>query len=186
MQRCDWAKTDDQLMLDYHDYEWGTPEHNSIKLFELLSLEIFQAGLSWKIVLNKRSSFRRAFKQFDISKVALMNENDIDLLLNDKDIIRNKRKILATINNAQIIENKLPKGDFSNYIWSFTDKHSINHNYSAASQMPKYDDLALLVSKNMKKIGFKFTGPVIIYSFLEACGIIDDHQINCFKYKKNV
>ncbi|CAM4346194.1 DNA-3-methyladenine glycosylase I [Weissella hellenica] len=180
-QRCDWAQPGNQLLKDYHDYEWGTPTTESKRLFELLTLEAFQSGLSWQLILNKRENFKQAFDDFEFEKIARYDDDKISDLMHNNGIIRNKRKIVATINNAKIIQTKFPNNQFSEYIWSFTGNHTICHHYASSEAIPKYDQLALIVSKSLKNAGFSFTGPVTTYSFLQASGIINDHQVNCFK-----
>ncbi|AXX64152.1 DNA-3-methyladenine glycosylase I [Bombilactobacillus bombi] len=179
--RCQWVPSDNQLMQTYHDLEWGTPTTSTQALFELLTLEIFQSGLSWQIILNKRDHFRRAFAQFSAAQVANFNQQDIENLMNNADIVRNRRKILATINNAQVIVNDFPDNQFSEYIWSFTGYHVIKHHYAHYFEIPKFDSLAVIVSQNLRQRHFQFIGPVTIYSFLQASGIVNDHELGCFR-----
>lgn len=174
--RCAWVN-DNQLMQQYHDHEWGRPCHDDQKLFELLSLEMMQAGLSWQTVLNKRANFRKAFYNFDVNKVAKM-DNQIGSLMQDAGIIRNHLKINAIINNAKIIQNL--DVSFNEYVWQFVDNKPIKHHYNNHKQIPATDDLAKNMSKQMKKAGFKFAGPVIVYSFMQAAGLVNDHEENCF------
>ncbi|WP_105956794.1 DNA-3-methyladenine glycosylase I [Apilactobacillus quenuiae] len=181
IQRCTWVG-DNALMQKYHDDEWGRPCHDDRELFELLSLEIMQAGLSWKTVLNKRNNFRKAFNNFDITKAMKMNDQVEDLMSN-VGIIRNRLKIKAIINNAKVIHNM--KASFNDYIWQFIDNKPINHHHTNHSQIPSTDQKAKLISQQMKKDGFKFTGPVTIYSFMQAAGLVNDHETNCFLYKKH-
>lgn len=176
INRCTWVN-DNQLMRQYHDHEWGRPCHDDQKLFELLSLEMMQAGLSWQTVLNKRANFRKAFYNFDINKVAKM-DNQIDSLMQDASIIRNRLKINAIINNAKVIQNL--DTSFNDYVWQFVDNKPINHHYSNHKQIPSTDDLAKNMSKQMKEADFKFAGPVIIYSFMQAAGLVNDHENRCF------
>lgn len=183
LRRCLWAQQGDKLMQAYHDCEWGRPERNSQKLFELLTLEIFQSGLSWQTVLHKRANFRRAFVHFDIAAIAHFTNADVQRLLNDATIIRNRQKITATINNAQIVSQKFPREQFSNYIWSFTHGQVINHCYQTMSDIPKFDNLAWLVSQDLRQQQFKFIGPTIVYAFLQAAGVINDHTADCFLAK---
>ncbi|MBU7567914.1 DNA-3-methyladenine glycosylase I [Weissella sagaensis] len=180
-QRCNWAQNGNQLLKDYHDTEWGVPTTTSQQLFELLTLEAFQSGLSWQLILNKRENFKQAFDNFDFEKIAHYDNDKIISLMHNSGIIRNKRKIIATINNAKIMQTKFPNNQFSEYVWSFTGNHTIIHHYASSESIPKYDQLALIVSKQLKKAGFAYAGPVTTYSFLQAAGIINDHQINCFK-----
>ena len=177
--RCGWCGTDD-LYIKYHDEEWGVPNHNDRDLFELLILEGFQAGLSWITVLKKREAFRKAFDNFDVTKVSEYDEEKINALLENKDIIRSRGKITAAINNAKIfIEIQKEFGSFSNYIWGFTDNKVIKN---TTGEIPVKTELSDMVSKDLKKRGMKYTGSVIIYSYLQAVGVVNDHVINCYKY----
>ena len=177
--RCGWAGTD-ELYIKYHDEEWGVPNHNDRDLFELLILEGFQAGLSWITVLKKREAFRKAFDNFDVTKVSEYDEEKINALLENKDIIRSRGKITAAINNAKIfIEIQKEFGSFSNYIWGFTDNKVIKN---TTGEIPVKTELSDMVSKDLKKRGMKYTGSVIIYSYLQAIGVVNDHDINCYKY----
>lgn len=184
VKRCSWADSDNEILKEYHDHEWGTPYHNNHQLFELLSLEIMQAGLNWQIILNKRPAFRKAFENFDYQQVQYF-ENKLPELLADSAIIRNKLKINAIINNAQIIVRLAKKGiSFNDYLWKFVDFQPRIHHYQQYSEVPSTDDLAKKVSKQMKHDGFKFTGPVVIYSFLQSAGLINDHETTCFRYQQ--
>ena len=177
--RCGWCGTD-SLYVKYHDEEWGVPNHNDRDLFELLILEGFQAGLSWITVLKKREAFRKAFDNFDVKKVSEYDEEKINALLENKDIIRSRGKITAAINNAKIfIEIQKDFGSFSNYIWGFTDNKVIKN---TTGEIPVKTELSDMVSKDLKKRGMKYTGSVIIYSYLQAIGIVDDHEKDCFRY----
>ena len=180
MKRCFWVDEKSEIYVKYHDEEWGVPNHNDRDLFELLILEGFQAGLSWITVLKKREAFRKAFDNFDVKKVSEYDEEKINALLEDKDIIRSRGKITAAINNAKIfIEIQKDFGSFSNYIWGFTDNKVIKN---TTGEIPVKTELSDMVSKDLKKRGMKYTGSVIIYSYLQAIGIVDDHDINCYKY----
>jgi DNA-3-methyladenine glycosylase I len=185
-ETCEWATAKfPENLRAYHDEEWGVPTAASFddsSLFELLTLEIFQAGLSWQIVLNKRDAFRESFLGFDIAKVAKMNEFDVEKLLQNPAIIRNKMKIEATINNARIFCEKFPTdGDFAKYLWSFTNGKIINNDFAKFADTPAKTDLSEEISRNMKKLGFKFTGPTAIYSYLQGVGIVNDHAKNCWR-----
>ena len=174
--RCSWV-TADEVYIKYHDEEWGVPTHDDRDLFELLVLESFQAGLSWITILKKRENFKKAFDDFDVVKVASYDDAKVDELRENEGIIRHKGKIASAINNAQIfIEIQNEFGSFDEYIWSFTDGNVIKHEYLTESELSK------TISKDLKKRGMKFVGPTIIYSYLEAIGIIDNHQKNCFKF----
>ncbi len=180
MERCKWVDLKSPLYIKYHDEEWGVPKYNDRELFELLVLEGFQAGLSWITVLNKREAFRLAFDNFDVKKVAKYNEAKISELMNNADIIRSKNKIESAINNAKVFM-KIQKefGSFSNYIWKFTNGNIIKNtddNFKVSS--PLSDE----VSKDLKKRGMKYVGTVIIYSYLQAIGVINDHEIECFRF----
>lgn len=183
--RCDWALTN-SLMQEYHDYEWGKPLYEDQKLYELLILESMQAGLSWSTVLDKRENFRQAFDQFDYKKIASYDENKIMELLANPQIIRNRLKIRAAVNNAQMfLVIQKDYGSFSNYIWSFIKNRPIVNHWKDTSEIPASTDLSKQISKQLKKIGFKFVGPTTMYSFMQAVGMINDHLENCsFKYEK--
>ena len=175
-KRCSWA-TDDEIYMKYHDEEWGVPTHDDRELFEFLVLESFQAGLSWITILKKRENFKKAFDDFDVVKVAGYDDTKINELRENPGIIRHKGKITSAINNAQVfIEIQKEFGSFDEYIWSFTDGNVIKAEYLTESELSKS------ISKDLKKRGMKFVGPTIIYSYLEAVGIIDNHQQNCFKF----
>lgn len=176
-QRCQWA-TGSSALVAYHDHEWGRPVHDERVLFELLSLEIFQAGLSWQTVLNKRAAFRRDFGEFDVARVANFTTSDVLRLCQDPAIIRNRRKIEATINNAQVID-RWSQGHFGSWLWAFVGGQPIRHQFKRGDQVPVTTDLATLISREMKKRGFKFVGPTIIYSFLQAAGLVNDHLLDC-------
>ena len=179
MNRCSWCNLNNNKYILYHDNEWGKPTHDDNKLFELLILESFQAGLSWECILNKREDFRKAFDNFNYKKISKYNETKINELLNNKNIIRNKLKIKAAINNSKIfIDIQKEYKSFSNYIWSFTNNNIIYENDKVSSE------LSDKISNDLKKRGMKFVGTVIIYSYLQAIGIINSHEENCFLYKK--
>lgn len=180
MKRCFWVDEKSEIYTKYHDEEWGIPKHDDHELFELLILESFQAGLSWITILKKRENFRKAFDNFDIQKVANYNNEKIAELLSNTGIIRSKNKILSAINNAKIfMQIQKDFGSFAKYIWSFTDNKVLkNTTGKIITSSPLSDE----ISKDLKKRGMKYVGTVIIYSYLQAIGIIDDHDQNCFKY----
>lgn len=179
MIRCSWVNSN-PLYIKYHDYEWGVASYDDDYLFEMLVLESFQAGLSWECILNKRENFREAFDNFNYKKIAEYSDNKISELMNNKKIIRNKLKIKATINNSKVfIDIQKEYGSFSKYIWSFTNNKQIVHNKVITS-----NDLSDKISLDLKKRGMKFVGTTIIYSYLQAIGVVNDHEKNCFK-KKN-
>ena len=180
MNRCKWVNLNNKIYVDYHDKEWGKAIYDDKKLFELLILEMFQAGLSWECILNKRESFKKAFDNFDYIKISKYNDEKINELLLNKEIIRNKLKIKAAINNAKIfIEIQKEYKTFSNYIWSFTDNKIIK-NKDDNLKVSSY--LSDKVSNDLKSRGMKFIGTVIIYSYLQAIGVIDDHELSCSFY----
>lgn len=180
-ERCKWAGSD-PLMQEYHDTEWGVPERDSRVLWETLMLEGFQAGLSWSVVLNKRDAFRKAFAGFDPTKVSKFTEKDILRLLQNQNIIRSRAKIEATINGAKIFNEMSKAGeDFAEYCWSFTKGKVIQGD---GQVVPSQTDLSELISKNMKKRGFKFVGPTIVYAWMQAVGMVNDHVKQCFRRKK--
>ena len=180
MSRCSWVNENNDLYVKYHDEEWGVPVYDDDKLFELLVLESFQAGLSWECVLNKREAFRQALDNFDPIKISNYSEEKISTLLNNKDIIRSKRKIEAIINNAKIfLDIKKVWGSFSSYIWHFTNNKVIKNKSNAVVTKSSLSDE---ISLDLKKRGMKYTGSIIIYSYLQAIGIIDDHEKDCFKF----
>lgn len=180
MNRCKWLNLNNPIYVRYHDEEWGKPKYNDKELFELLILEMFQAGLSWECILNKRDSFRLAFDNFDYNIISNYNDDKVNELLNNKNIIRNKLKINATINNAKVfIEIQKEYKTFSNYIWSFTNNQIIKN---MDDNLKVSSDLSDEISKDLKRRGMKFVGTIIIYSYLQAIGIIDDHELSCICY----
>jgi DNA-3-methyladenine glycosylase I len=185
-QTCSWA-TNDPLLLEYHDKEWGVPIHDDRKIFEFLVLEGFQAGLSWLTILRKRENFRKAFDDFDFTKIAGYDVRKVNSLLKDAGIIRNRLKIIGSIENAKaFIQIRKEFGTFDEYIWSFTDGKIIVNKFTSISQIPASTSLSDTISKDLKKRGFKFVGPTIIYAHLQAMGIVNDHMRSCFRYKELV
>lgn len=182
-QRCSWAGSD-ALMQAYHDEEWGVPQHDSRMLWEMLMLEGFQAGLSWSIVLKKREAFRKAFANFDPAKVARFKEKDIERLMQNEGIIRARAKIEATINGARIYCDMAKNGeDFSEFCWSFTSGRVIKGD---GKSFPVTTELADKISRELKRRGFKFVGPTIVYAWMQAVGIVNDHAGTCFRRKQVV
>ena len=164
------------LYVDYHDNEWGVPKYDDHELYELLILEMFQAGLSWETILNKRENFRKAFDNFDWNSIVNYDEDKINELMQDKGIIRNRKKIEATINNTKVFLNiQKEYGSFANFIWSFTDNKVIITDSKVVS-----NELSDTISKELRKRGMKFVGTIIIYSYLQAVGVINSHEDNCF------
>jgi DNA-3-methyladenine glycosylase I len=180
--KCGWCVGDD-LYEAYHDTEWGVPVYDDDTLFEFLILETFQAGLSWITILRKRENFRKAFDDFDYKKIAEYSQKKIDSLLQDAGIIRNKLKINATVTNAQaFMEVQKEFGSFSNYIWAFTDGKPITNNWKDYKQAPATTPLSDAISKDLKKRGFKFVGSTVIYAHMQATGMVNDHEVGCFRY----
>ena len=180
--RCSTEWTgNDPLLIQYHDEEWGKPEHDEQKLIELFILELFQAGLSWSTILHKRENFRKDFDDFDIRKISSYDESKINQLVQDRGIIRNRKKIEAAVNNASVIQNiQREYGSFSSYIWHFTEGQSVIEDIHVT-----HDVLSDDVSEDMKRRGMKFAGSVTVYSFLQAAGIIYSHSKDCFRYQKD-
>lgn len=182
--RCGWC-VGDTLYENYHDKEWGVPVFDDEILFEFLILETFQAGLSWITVLRKRENFRKAFDDFDYKKIATYNQKKINVLLQDVSIIRNKLKINATITNAQaFIDIQKEFGSFSGYIWEFVDGKPIKNAYKNYKDAPANTPLSDIISKDLKKRGFKFVGTTVIYAHMQATGMVNDHEVNCFRYNE--
>ena len=174
-QRCSWANPQNALYIKYHDEEWGVPVHDDKKLFEMLILESFQAGLSWECVLNKREAFRKAFDGFDIENICSYDEEKIDELCRNKDIIRNRLKIKTAVSNAKIFKAiQAEYGSFSSYLWGWSDNKVIYETDVVSSP------LSDRISNDLKKRGMKFVGTVIIYSYLQAVGVIYSHEKGCF------
>ena len=183
-QNCSWPKGD-PLLLKYHDTEWGVPIHSDKKLFEFLILEGFQAGLSWLTILRKRENFRKAFDKFDFNKVAKYDQQKINSLLQDSGIIRNKLKIESAVTNAKtFIEVRKKFGTFNKYIWKFTGNKPVHNGFESLKEIPARTELSDLISKDLKKRGFKFVGSTIVYAHMQATGMVNDHIKSCFRYKE--
>ena len=182
MKRCPWCGND-ELYMKYHDEEWGVPVHDDIKHFEFLVLESAQAGLSWITILRKRENYRKAYDNFDPIKVAGYDERKVNELLNNPGIVRNRRKILSSINNAQkFLDIQKEVGSFDEYIWSFVGNEPVKNRWKDLAEVPAKTDLSDKISKDLKKRGFNFIGTTIIYSHLQAVGLVNDHLIDCFRY----
>ncbi len=182
--RCPWTTTN-ELMIKYHDTEWGVPVHDDRKLFEFIVLDAFQAGLSWSIILNKRDAFRLHFENFEPEKIAAFNEEKILELIAEPSIIRNKLKIRATIENAkQFLKIQEEYDSFDKLIWSFSERKTIHNTWEDLKQIPARTELSDLMSNDLKKRGFKFVGSTICYAFMQAAGIVNDHIVTCFRYNE--
>ena len=185
LKRCPWPTANDSLYIAYHDTEWGVPVHNDKILYEFLVLEAFQAGLSWRTVLHKRKNFKKAFAGFDPKKVARFTIKDIKRLMQDAGIIRNKLKIEAAVNNAKrFLEIQKEFGSFSKYQWQFVNGKTIVHKIRTTKDYPVKIKEAERMAADMKKMGFKFLGPTVLYAHMQAVGMVNDHVTTCFRYKQ--
>ena len=185
--RCEWVNGGNKLYYEYHDEEWGVPVHDDRMLFEFLILEGAQAGLSWATVLNKREGYLKAFDNFDVKKVAKYDQAKIDALLQNPEIIRNKLKVNATVVNAALVlEMQKEFGSFDAYIWQFVGGKTIKNKWTDMSQVPVSTPESDVMSKDLKKRGFKFIGTTICYAFMQATGMVNDHSTDCFCYKRLV
>lgn len=184
-ERCDWAADQFEAYIAYHDNEWGVPVHDDRTHFEFLILESAQAGLSWSTVLKKREGYRRAFADFDVKVVAQYEEDNIQELLQDAGIIRNQLKIRATVNNAnRFIEVQQEFGSFDQYIWSFVGGQTITNSWKTMKEVPATTPESDALSKDLKKRGFKFVGSTVMYAHMQATGLVNDHTIDCFRYRE--
>jgi DNA-3-methyladenine glycosylase I len=182
-QRCSWCGSD-PLYVRYHDEEWGVPVYDDRQLFEMLCLEGAQAGLSWITVLKKREHYRKVYYNFNIKKVAAMTDGELELLLQDSGIIRNRLKVYGFRKNAQALLEHFPKkGQFSDFIWSFVDGKPIKNSFKQLSDISAFTELSDNMSKALKKKGFTFVGSTICYAFMQAAGLVNDHTRDCFKYQ---
>jgi len=182
--RCEWCLKD-ELYLQYHDEEWGVPVHDEQKLFEFLILEGAQAGLSWLTVLRKREAYRKAFDGFDPQKIALYDHSKISELIKNEGIIRNRLKIESAIKNAQaFLMMQEQMGSFDRYIWNFVDGQTIQNRFTTLKEIPAETEISRIISRDMKKRGFSFVGPTIIYAQMQATGMVNDHLINCHRYQE--
>ena len=181
-RRCEWAGTDER-MVRYHDEEWGTPSHDDTHLFELLTLEGAQAGLSWQTILNKREGYRRAFAGFDSAKVARFSPVKVDRLLKDPGIVRNRAKIDSTVLNARaVLELRGEAGSLAQHLWSFVDGEPVQNRWRRVSDIPAETPQSRAMSKDLKKRGFRFVGPTICYALMQAAGLTQDHVRTCFRF----
>jgi DNA-3-methyladenine glycosylase I len=180
--RCAWV-TDDPLYIEYHDREWGVPLHDDTRLFELLNLEGAQTGLSWITILRKRATYREAFNGFDAKKIAQYDDRAVQRLLTNPGIVRNRLKILATIQNARsFLAVQQEFGSFDAYIWSFVGNQPIINAWTTLSEVPTQTEVSCTMSRDLQRRQFKFVGPTICYAFMQACGMVNDHTTNCHRY----
>jgi len=184
LHRCPWPVFHDALYLKYHDEEWGVPVHEDRKIYEFLVLEAFQAGLSWRTVLYKRPAFRKAFAGFDARRVARFGNRETARLLKNPGIIRNRQKIEAAINNARrFLEVQRECGTFARYMWSWVGDTPILHRFRTLKDYPAYTDDAVVWANDLKRRGFRFLGPTVVYAHMQAAGMVNDHTVDCFRYR---
>lgn len=183
--RCPWPVFEDPLYLKYHDREWGVPVKDDRKIYEFLVLEVFQAGLSWRTVLHKRENFRRAFRGFDIEEVSRFNSRDKARLVKDAGIIRNRAKIEAAVKNAKhFLEVRKEFGTFAKYMWRWVGGKPITHKLRTLEDYAPYTEEAVAWAKDLKNRGFAFLGPTVVYAHMQAVGMVNDHTVNCFRYRE--
>jgi DNA-3-methyladenine glycosylase I len=183
--RCDWVPLGDPLYVAYHDEEWGTPSHDDRHLFELLVLEGAQAGLSWRTILYKRKGYRKAFAGFDPERVARFDRRKVDRLLRDPGIVRNRAKVEAAVANARAaLGVREEAGSLDAYLWSFVDGTPIRNRWHSLSQIPAETEESRAMSKDLKRRGFRFVGPTICYAFIQAAGLVNDHIVSCFRWRR--
>ena len=183
--RCEWANGGDELMLAHHDEEWGVPSHDDRHLYEMLTLEGAQAGLSWSTILRKRQGYLSAFAGFDPAVVARFTQKDVERLLGDPGIVRNRLKVESTIQNAgRVLEVQLSEGSFDAYLWSFVDGAPIVNRWKSLSELPAETDLSRVLAKDLKRRGFRFVGPTVCYAFMQTVGMVDDHTVDCFRFSQ--
>lgn len=183
--RCPWVPNNNQLYIDYHDQEWGVPVHDDTKHFEFLVLEGAQAGISWETILKRREGYRRNYANFNPERVAEFDDKIIQEMLSDKGIIRNRLKVKSSINNSRLfIDIQKEYGSFDTYIWEFVGNATINHSLKELKDYPIFIKEAEMLSKELKSRGFTFVGPTIMYAHMQACGLVNDHTTDCFRYKQ--
>ena len=183
VERCGWASGSDALIA-YHDDEWGVPEHDESRLFEMLSLEGAQAGLSWTTILNKRAGYRRAFAGFDAAKVARFTPTKVERLLQDPGIVRNRMKIASVIRNAAAVVELRADGSLDELLWSFVDGAPVVNRWKRMGSVPAETPASRAMSKELKRRGFGFVGPTVCYAFMQSCGLVLDHVVSCFRYEE--
>jgi DNA-3-methyladenine glycosylase I len=181
VNRCGWARENDPLYLAYHDEEWGVPSHDERHLFELLVLEGAQAGLSWSTILHKREGYRRAFAGFDVEAVARFDERDVARLLADPGIVRNRLKVESAVANARAA---IAAGGLDELLWSFVDGEPRVNRWRTLAEIPAETAESRAMSKELKRRGFRFVGPTVCYALMQACGLVDDHVVGCFRYRE--
>jgi DNA-3-methyladenine glycosylase I len=182
VKRCDWVPEADADYVAYHDDEWGVPSRDDRHLFEMLTLEGAQAGLSWSTILRKRDGYRKAFANFEAAKVARFTKKDVERLLQDPGIVRNRLKVESTVNNAQRVVEL--DESLSDYLWSFVDGQPLLNKWRKVFDIPAETAESKVMSKDLKKRGFRFVGPTVCYAFMQACGLVNDHTVDCFRYSE--
>ena len=183
MKRCEWAPLDQPCYRAYHDEEWGVPVHDDVRLFEMLTLEGAQAGLSWSTILNKRDGYREAFRGFDPAKVARFSPATVERLLQDPAIVRNRLKVESTVQNARaVLEVQRDLGSLDAYLWTFVDGAPLVNRWRSLGDLPAETDRSRAMSKDLKRRGFRFVGPTVCYAFMQACGLVNDHIADCFRW----
>ena len=183
-RRCAWGAEAEPRYLAYHDEEWGVPSHDDVHLFEMLTLEGAQAGLSWSTILNKREGYRRAFAGFDAAKVARFTPAKVERLLRDPGIVRNRLKVESTVNNAaRVLEVRREVGSLDAYLWSFVGGRPKVNRWERLSDLPAETDESRAMSKDLKRRGFRFVGPTVCYAFMQAVGMVNDHEVGCFRWR---
>ena len=185
MNRCEWAPVESAVYLAYHDEEWGVPVHDDGHLFEMLTLEGAQAGLSWSTILNKREGYRRAFSGFDPGKVARFSSRRVDRLLSDPSIVRNRMKIESAVTNARaVLRVQEEDGSLDAYLWSFVGGSPKVNRFQKLGEIPAETPESKAMSRDLKRRGFRFVGPTVCYAFMQACGLVNDHVAGCFRYRE--
>ena len=184
--RCAWAGSD-PLMVAHHDFEWGVPQHDDTALFELLTLEGAQAGLSWSTILRRRDAYREAFASFDIEKVAAFTDADVERVMTESGVVRNRQKVLSTVTNARAVRAAQEElGSFDRLVWSFVpNSRPIVNRWTELGQLPAHTTESQAMSKGLRKRGFSFVGPTICYAFMQSAGLVNDHQVDCFRYSSS-
>jgi DNA-3-methyladenine glycosylase I len=182
--RCEWAPVGDPEYLAYHDEEWGVPVHDERRLFEMLTLEGAQAGLSWSTILRKREGYRRAFVSFDPDAVAAFTERDVERLLGDASIVRNRLKVASAVDNARAVVALRGEESLDELLWSFVDGSAIDGRRARMGDVPAETQESRMMSKELKRRGFRFVGPTVCYAFMQACGLVNDHVVSCFRYEE--
>jgi DNA-3-methyladenine glycosylase I len=185
MRRCEWVPENDPAYVSYHDGEWGVPSHDDVHLYEMLTLEGAQAGLSWSTILRKREGYRQSFAGFDAAKVARFDRTKVERLLEDPAIVRNRLKVESTVNNAKrVLEVREEFGSLDAYLWSFVDGKPIVGRWDALDQIPAETSESRAMSKDMRSRGFRFVGPTVCYALMQAAGLANDHTTACFRYRQ--